>query len=192
MLLLITWIQRMWLRWSRWSVHNRRGNEGSLFPLPCELKSSLLSKGRMLLNSFPERLHKHATLGQQGTFQLTWKRKTYCPDCLSNCQLTTYSTSITSTEFRWSKVDIKMYLSSSRLCDSRNLNLSPFCNLAVTSLVKWQPSIRATYGNITTSYTNGLPGPMRLKYPPSMVDKELLSSLAEVNDFSLFWPIHIQ
>ena len=55
-LLLITWIQSMWLRWSRWSVHNPRDSEGSLFPLPSELKSSLPSKGRMFLKSFPERV----------------------------------------------------------------------------------------------------------------------------------------
>ena len=74
-----------------------------------------------------------------------------------------------------------MYLSPSRFCDSRNLNLSPFCNLAASSLVKWQPSIRATYGNTSASYIDGLPGPMRPKYPPSMVDKELISFLVEVN-----------
>ena len=76
-----------------------------------------------------------------------------------------------------------MYLSPSRLCDSRNLNLSPFCNLATSSLVKWEPSIRATYENISTSYTTGLPGPMRPKYPPSMVERELISSLTKVNKF---------
>ena len=76
-----------------------------------------------------------------------------------------------------------MYLSPSRLCDSRNLNLSPFCNLTTSSLVKWQPGIRATYENISTSYIDGLPEPMRTKYPPSMVEKELISSLAEVNKF---------
>ena len=77
-----------------------------------------------------------------------------------------------------------MHLSPSRLCDSRNLNLSPFCNLTNGNLVKWQPSINATYGNINTSYTGGLPGPMRPKYPQSMADDELISSLAEVSDFT--------
>ena len=70
-----------------------------------------------------------------------------------------------------------------RLCDSRNLNLSPFCNLTTSSLVKWQPTINKTYGDINTSYTSGLPGPMRPRYPQNMADEELLSSLAEVNDF---------
>ena len=75
-----------------------------------------------------------------------------------------------------------MYLSPSRFCDSRNLNLSPFCNLATSSLVKWEPSISATYDN-HTSYIDGLSGPMRPKYPSSMVEKELISSLTEVNKF---------
>ena len=69
-----------------------------------------------------------------------------------------------------------------RLCDSRNLNLSPFCTLTTSSLVKWQPTINKIYGNINTSYTSGLPGPMRPRYPKYMADKELLSSLAEVDD----------
>ena len=78
----------------------------------------------------------------------------------------------------------KCIYSTSRVCDSRNLNLSPFCNLTSTSLVKWQPSLRETYENISTSYTSELSGPMRLKYPTSMAENELLSSLTEVNDFS--------
>ena len=71
-----------------------------------------------------------------------------------------------------------------RLCDSRNLNLSPFCTLTTSSLVKWQPTINETYGNITTNYTSGLPGPMRPRYPQYMADEELLLSLKEVNDFN--------
>ena len=71
----------------------------------------------------------------------------------------------------------------SRLCDSRNMNLSPFCNLTSTSLVKWLPTINATYGNINTTYAGGLPGPMRPRYPPAMIEEELLSPLSEVNDF---------
>ena len=70
-----------------------------------------------------------------------------------------------------------------RVCDSRNLNLSPFCNLTVGSLAKWQPALNSTYGNITTNYTSTLPGPMRLKYPSqgsSAGKAELLTSLTEV------------
>ena len=71
-----------------------------------------------------------------------------------------------------------------RLCDSRNLNLSPFCNLTTSSLVKWQPTIKETYGDINTNYIGGLPGPMRPRYPQNMADEELLSSLTKVNDLS--------
>ena len=68
-----------------------------------------------------------------------------------------------------------------RPCDSRNLNLSPFCDLKASSLVKWQPAINSTYGNITTTYTSGLPGPMRLVYPTEkQQNTELLSSLTKV------------
>ena len=65
-------------------------------------------------------------------------------------------------------------------CDSRNLNLSPFCNLNLTSLAMWQPSILETYGNQTTSYVNQMSGPLRLKYPDSMGERELISSLTQV------------
>ena len=65
-------------------------------------------------------------------------------------------------------------------CDSRNLNLSPFCNTSATSLVMWKPSMEATYGNATASYVTGIQGPMRPKYPRAMAEKELISSLTEV------------
>ena len=65
-----------------------------------------------------------------------------------------------------------------RTCDSRNLNLSPFCNLSAQSLAKWQPEIKATYGNTTTDYTSTLEGPLRLMYPKElMAERELLASL---------------
>ena len=65
-----------------------------------------------------------------------------------------------------------------RTCDSRNLNLSPFCNLSAQSLAKWQPEINATYGNTTTDYTSKLEGPLRLMYPKElMAERELLASL---------------
>ena len=70
----------------------------------------------------------------------------------------------------------------SRLCDSRNLNLSPFCNLSVSSLAKWQPTINSTYGDTRTNYTNKLEGPLRLKYPKvSWAERELLLSLTQVH-----------
>ena len=67
----------------------------------------------------------------------------------------------------------------SRLCDSRNLNLSPFCDLTTSSLAKWEPAINSTYGKMKTNYTSKLPGPLRLKYP-SDPEKELLASLTQV------------
>ena len=70
-----------------------------------------------------------------------------------------------------------MILSS---CDSRNLNLSLFCNLSSTSLAMWQPVVLETYGNQTTSYVNKIQTPMRLKYPNSMGDEELITSLTKV------------
>ena len=67
-----------------------------------------------------------------------------------------------------------------RSCDSRNLNLSPFCNTSATSLVMWQPNTEETYGNTTASYVNDIPGPMRSKYPRSMDKKELIHSRTKV------------
>ena len=67
-----------------------------------------------------------------------------------------------------------------RSCDSRNLNLSPFCNTSATSLVMWQTNMEETYGNTTTSYVSGISGPMRLKYPRATAKKELIHSLTKV------------
>ena len=65
-------------------------------------------------------------------------------------------------------------------CDSRNLNLSPFCNLSTTSLAMWQPSVRETYGILAPAYINETTGPLRLKYPNRMGERELITSLSEV------------
>ena len=59
-----------------------------------------------------------------------------------------------------------------RVCDSRNLILSPFCNLTVGSLVKWQPALNLTYKSKQVG-----------KYPSqgrSAGKAELLTSLTEV------------
>ena len=105
-----------------------------------------------------------------------------CPQCKSDCQITTYSAMMSSSVFR---SDHKSLLPSFlfRVCDSRNLNLSPFCNLTSQSLPKWQPDINSTYGNSSTSYTSALPGPMRPRYPgqgKSGAERELLVSLTKV------------
>ena len=78
---------------------------------------------------------------------------------------------------------ISKYILSS--CDSRNLNLSPFCNLTSTSLAMWQPSVLETYGNQTTSYINATSGPMRRNFPNSTAERELITSLTKV------WLIHL-
>ena len=67
-----------------------------------------------------------------------------------------------------------------RSCDSRNLNLSPFCNTSATSLVMWQTNVEETYGKATASYVSGISGPMRLKYPRATAEKELIHSLTKV------------
>ena len=72
-------------------------------------------------------------------------------------------------------------LSTFSSCDSRNLNLSPFCNTSSTSLAMWQPSVLETYGDQKNlSYLDELTGPMRQKYPNSMADRELITSLPKV------------
>ena len=65
-------------------------------------------------------------------------------------------------------------------CDSRNLNLSPFCNLTSTSSAMWLPSVLETYKNQTTSYVHQRTGPMRLKFPKSMEEREIITSLTMV------------
>ena len=66
-------------------------------------------------------------------------------------------------------------------CDSRNLNLSPFCDTSSTSLALWQPSVLETYGEEgKLDYLDKITGPMRKKYPNSMGDRELITSLTEV------------
>ena len=70
-------------------------------------------------------------------------------------------------------------------CDSRNLNLSPFCNTSSTSLAMWQPSVLETYGEEgKLDYLDKITGPMRKKYPNSTGDRELITSLTEVRNFT--------
>merc|ERR1711974_371908 len=53
--------------------------------------------------------------------------------------------------------------------------------MGTSSLVKWKPTIDKTYGDINKDYVGRLPGPLRPRYPQSMGDAELLSSLTEGN-----------
>ena len=78
---------------------------------------------------------------------------------------------------------------SFRRCDSRNINLSPFCTLDVNSMLpKWKTAVNDTYGSSSggLDYINGLPSPTRKEYKkPIMRKREILSSLSEVIlDFS--------
>ena len=76
------------------------------------------------------------------------------------------------------------YLLFPRRCDSRNLNLSPFCGLGSSSasLVKLEPTVRAAYGgsSIEAGYVQDLASPMRKEYPNGMASDEILSVLAKV------------
>ena len=68
-----------------------------------------------------------------------------------------------------------------RGCDSRNLNLSPLCQLSTSSLLKLQPVVDGTYGNWSTDYSSGIGGPIRRSYPTlRMRREELLTSLTKV------------
>ena len=44
----------------------------------------------------------------------------------------------------------------------------------------WQPSVLETYGEQRLDYLDKMTGPMRKKYPDSMGDRELITSLTEV------------
>ena len=130
--------------------------------------------------------------------------------CLLDCDHITYVPRVTSAEFRslfiyyhslkWDEdvvmnqkhfmiIDILKVATISinevngqtpSSCDSRNLNLSPFCDLISTSSAMWVPSVLETYNNQTTSYVHQRTGPMRLKFPKSMEERELITSLTKV------------
>ena len=71
-----------------------------------------------------------------------------------------------------------------RQCDSRNLNLSPFCGLRSSSALKLQPTLEATYreSSVETSYVQDLKSPLRREYPSrSMASEEILSVLTKVS-----------
>ena len=126
-----------------------------------------------------------ATLGLPGTSLLTWERQLprIAPnvDRIASSQPTPPLLPPQNSGF-----SRPVFSSSnnyfSRPCDSRNLNLSPFCNLTTaSSLAKWQPAINSTYRNTSTEYTSKLNGPLRLKYPKiSWAEQELLVSLTQV------------
>ena len=123
----------------------------------------------------------------------------------SDCDHITYMARMSSAEFRsyqnyfallisWKVIyfySIQYFspkaFSTPSSCDSRNLNLSPFCNTSSTSLAMWQPSVLETYGEEgKLDYLDRIAGPMRKKYPNSMVEREIITSLTEVTIQILF------
>lgn len=74
-------------------------------------------------------------------------------------------------------------------CDSRNINLSPICDLSKTSLASWRPSVKSTYESVYANpiYLDAVQGPLRLKYPNDMAGKELITKLTEVVPNTLIW-----
>ena len=75
----------------------------------------------------------------------------------------------------------------SRRCDSRNLNLSPLCDLASeVSPYLWLKSVKETYeqnapGQPLPEYISSKIGPERKMYPTlEAKKKELISSIAKV------------
>ena len=110
-----------------------------------------------------------------------------CSHCLPDCNHIAYSTSTTSAEFRCEIKSANLNLSSlSRRCDSRNLNLSPFCGLDSSSApLKLQPTVEAAYGSVDTNYVQDMSSPMRKEYPlESMASNEILTSLVQVKVWS--------
>ena len=105
-----------------------------------------------------------------------------CQHCLPDCQLATYTSSLTALPFRCLAVRIYTIC---RRCDSRNMNLSPFCTLNANSVLpKWQSAVNQTYGSSGDGleYVSGLPSPIRREYKkPIMRKGEILSALSEVS-----------
>ena len=126
------------------------------------------------------RTRKPVTLGLPGNSLSTWERQPKIApnvDRIANSQPTP---PLLPPRNSGSSSPNSFFQIFPRPCDSRNLNLSPFCNLATpTNLAKWQPAISLTYGNTTTDYISHLQEPLRLKYP-SNPERELLVSLTQV------------
>ena len=72
-----------------------------------------------------------------------------------------------------------------RTCDSRNLNLSPLCDLTSTvEPVKWGKDVKEEYENTDVpDYIQFLGSPMRnTYYTKAMKDNEMLKTLTKVHD----------
>ena len=68
-----------------------------------------------------------------------------------------------------------------RSCDSRNLNLSPFCEPSTRNLlVRWKEDLQTEYGPVVPDYVRSLQSPMRRRYPTTQMQKqELLTHLSK-------------
>ena len=70
-----------------------------------------------------------------------------------------------------------------RLCDSKNLNVSPLCDLSlVRDPVKWASDVQTLYGNENIpGYVKSLPSPVRNNYyTESRMDGEMLQNLTKL------------
>ena len=72
-----------------------------------------------------------------------------------------------------------------RNCDSRNLNLSPLCDLAhPLSPAIWEDEVKKTYEDVNNmpDYVTSMNGLIRNRYPSDVLkDQEIITSLTKVN-----------
>ena len=89
-----------------------------------------------------------------------------CAHCLPDCEKVSYSVTHSAANFR--------------KCDSRNLNLAPFCKLNSESLTlhRWLPTVLAQYTPPYPAYL-GMSTSERPNYPGQMADGELLQELTD-------------
>ena len=77
-----------------------------------------------------------------------------------------------------------LVVSDCRGCDSRNLDVSPLCNLKNSfGLESWSDAVRQSYDQtMMPDYISSLISPLRKKYATeSMENSEMLTDLTKVN-----------
>ena len=84
-----------------------------------------------------------------------------------------------------------MYYILSRICNSHNLNVSPFCNLGkATSPTKWAGDVKELYAEEDKplpEYIEQLESPLRESYPSEeFKNNEMMTNLAEVQSNDSF------
>ena len=70
-----------------------------------------------------------------------------------------------------------------RLCDAKNLNISPLCDISPTGYpAKWAPEVESLYANgDKPGYVESLPSPIRYNYHTEKLQGgELLQTLTKV------------